>query len=84
MGQAIMHNLKTIPPYFEQVRFGIKTFELRKDDREFCVDDLLHLMEYKDNAFTGEAVTVEITHILRDAPQFGLMPGYCIISFKKI
>jgi len=81
-----IHNLKTIQPYFDQVKSGEKTFEIRKDDRDYVEGDLLNLQEYdpKKNVYSGETVRKEITHILRDTPEFGLMPGYCIISFTSI
>lgn len=79
------HNLKTINPYFGQVKEGVKTFEIRKDDRDFKVGDYLHLNDYDPlfNKLTGITITKKIGHILRDAEYFGLMPGFCIISFEK-
>ena len=35
--------LKILPEYFEAVKSGKKTFELRKNDRDFCVGDILIL-----------------------------------------
>lgn len=78
------HNLKTIQPYFNQIKSGEKTFELRNDDRRYSVGDLICLMEFKDGALTGPTITKEITHILRNCPEYGLMPGYCILSFKSL
>lgn len=33
MPYAKTHNLKTLAEFFDDVRYGFKTFELRKDDR---------------------------------------------------
>lgn len=76
--------LKTIQPYFNDVRIGRKTFELRKDDRDFEVGDKLILDEYdpETDSYSGEKEYGEIIYILRDAPQFGLMEGYCILGLK--
>ena len=41
----MIHELKTLPEYFEAVRKGDKTFELREDDRNFKVGDYLALNE---------------------------------------
>lgn len=44
------HNLKTWPCYFEEVRNGFKPFEIRKNDRNFEVGDLLVLEEFDPDA----------------------------------
>ncbi len=40
------HELKILPPYFEAVIDGRKTFEIRKDDRGFQAGDTVTLLEY--------------------------------------
>ena len=37
------HYLKCIPIYFYAIRDGFKPYEVRKDDRHFCVGDILVL-----------------------------------------
>lgn len=39
------HHLKTLPVYFDAVRRGDKTFEIRKNDRDFQTGDTLVLEE---------------------------------------
>lgn len=41
------HHLKTLPVYFDAVRRGDKTFEIRKNDRDFQTGDTLVLEEFK-------------------------------------
>lgn len=41
------HKLKTWPTYFQAVRSGKKTFEIRKNDRNYQVNDVLVLEEWK-------------------------------------
>lgn len=41
------HTLKCWPEYFAPVKEGKKTFEIRKDDREFKVGDVLELKEFQ-------------------------------------
>ncbi len=40
------HCLKTWPEYFDLVECGLKTFEIRENDRNFQVGDTLILMKY--------------------------------------
>lgn len=40
------HELKTLPEYFQAVKRGEKTFELRRDDRPYAVGDTLLLREF--------------------------------------
>lgn len=44
-----IHKLKTLNPYFHDVKSKIKTFELRKNDRDFQVGHILLLMEWNIN-----------------------------------
>lgn len=75
------HALKTWPEYFEELKNGHKTFELRKDDRPFESGDILLAQEYDPKeGYTGEELTFVIGSILRDVPKLGLKQGYCILS----
>ena len=40
------HELKCLPIYFEPLKNGLKTFEVRKKDRPFKVGDLLAINEF--------------------------------------
>jgi ASC-1-like (ASCH) protein len=42
----MLHALKTVQPFFNQVKEGKKTFELRKFDRPFKPGDTLILQEW--------------------------------------
>lgn len=44
-----IHKLKTINPYFQDVKSKVKTFELRKNNRDFQVGHILLLMEWNVN-----------------------------------
>lgn len=37
------HYLKILPEYFKDVEFGTKTFELRRNDRDYHPGDMLVL-----------------------------------------
>lgn len=77
--EMVLHELKILPQYFEPVIDGNKTFEIRKDDREYAVGDLLLLKEYKDDNFTGHAILQEVTYITN----FNQEPGYVVMGIKE-
>lgn len=74
---------KILPEYFEGVANGVKKFELRKDEDGVKVGDCLRLCEFTCGKYTGREVTVDVTYTLRDAEEYGLMPGYVIIGIEK-
>lgn len=77
------HALKTWPEYYNLLQKGDKTFELRKDDRPFEIGDSLILQEYElISGYTGSELNFQITGILRDAGNFGLRKGFCILSIR--
>lgn len=79
---AKIHDLKILPPYFEHVKKGEKTFELRFDDRDYCANDILLLREWSDGKYTGRSLTAKITYLLKGFD--GLIDGWVILSIKKI
>ena len=60
----MIHSLKIKSEYFEKVISGEKTFEVRKNDRDFRVGDLLALNEYKDLEHTGRSCLAVVDYIL--------------------
>lgn len=60
---------------------GKMTFELRYDDRDYEVGDILILREYEEG-YTGHVAIVEVTSILRDYE--GLKPRFVIMSTKLL
>ncbi len=75
------HYLKTINPYFLQVWNREKTFEFRKNDRNFKINDIVYLQEYFPliKYFSGSEIKVKIISILQDFE--GIEKGYCVFSF---
>lgn len=77
------HELKILKPYYEAVKAGDKTFELRKDDRPYKIGDTLILREIgAGNTYTGRYIRKKVGYILRDCPEYGLENGYCILSLR--
>ena len=78
-----VHELKILPEYFQAVWNEEKRCELRKDDRDYRVGDWLILREFDGAKYTGSGLLMQITHILRDCPEYGLQDGYCILSVRR-
>ena len=75
------HHLKIETEYYQAVEKGLKKFELRKDDRNFKVYDMLHLEETVNGTYTGRKLSpIEIKYIMRGG-KYGLEDGYCIMSW---
>lgn len=75
------HELKTWPVPFDAVASGLKTWELRLNDRDYQVGDTLHLLRFDpDQArFTDGEIKRVVTWMLI-GPAFGLPEGYCIMT----
>lgn len=78
---AQIHDLKILPEYYTAVDKGVKTYELRFDDRNYAVGDMLILREWENGKYTGRRLTATITHILKDF--VGLADGWAVLSIKK-
>ena len=78
------HELKIFPQYFQAVWDGVKTFEVRKDDRGYHSGDILVLREWDGEKYTGSVLCVRVTYILRDAEKYGLRDGYVIMGIRHV
>lgn len=77
----IDHSLKILPEYFNEVVSGNKKSEIRYNDRNYRVGDILSLREW-DGRYRGRHVEVRITHILDDERY--LQNGYVMLSFELV
>ena len=76
-----VHRLKTLQPYFGEVKARRKNFELRLNDRDYQVGDTVVLEERTGEHYTGDSITRKIKYVLKNCPQFGLKDGYCIFGW---
>ncbi len=62
-----IHELKIWPEFFQEVQSGYKPIELRKNDRQYMVGDILKLLEwYPDTeVYTGRMTCKEISDVFR-------------------
>ncbi|MFD1884020.1 DUF3850 domain-containing protein [Paenibacillus wenxiniae] len=81
MGSNI-HRLKLVQPYFNDVVSGAKTFEVRVNDRDFKVGDVLELLEYDPETtwLTDRSVRVRVTYILDNTKY--VLPGTVIMAIE--
>ena len=71
----MIHELKIKEKYFKDIVYGRKKFEVRKNDRNFKVGDLLALNEIRDDgSYTDNCVLLKVKYLLDD-------PDYCKEGF---
>jgi hypothetical protein len=91
-----IHHLKTWPRYWDAIAAGVKTFELRRNDRFFQRDDIVVLHRFAEprdgNCYIDPhgttssfplpagALTFLVGPILQADDTNGLRPGFCIFS----
>ncbi len=69
----MIHSLKIKSEYFKKVISGEKTFEVRKNDRDFRRGDILALNEYKNEKHTGRSCLVVVDYILSSSELNGII-----------
>lgn len=81
------HDLKTVNPFFQEVWDWQKEFEVRKNDRNFQIEDELYLHEYcpATKQYSGRQIYAVVVYILT-AEQFpaGLQPGYVVLGLGDV
>lgn len=79
------HELKCWPSFFEAVRDGDKTFEVRQNDRGFQRGDVLWLREYDPakvaNRYTGRTLYAHVSYVLNGS---GVEPGYVAMGLSDV
>lgn len=80
------HELKCWPGYFEALVDGRKSFELRKNDRDYQVGDTLRLREYAPgpDEYTGREIKRTVTYMVSGDDvmgfAFGLRAGFVVLG----
>lgn len=74
------HELKIQTDYFNAIINKSKTFEIRKDDRDFKVGDTLLLAEYdpKTQTYSGYHISREVTYIT----DYAQKDNYVVMAIK--
>lgn len=74
------HHLKTWPKYFNEILWGWKTFEVRKNDRGFKQNDYLVLKEWdpETEEFTGRVLVRQVGSIIEG--EWDIPSGMCVMA----
>jgi hypothetical protein len=77
-----MIEVKTINPYFTDMLNGLKTFEIRLNDRNYEVNDVIFSREYdpETKTYSGREQLLHIKYILKEGMFSGLSSGYCAMG----
>lgn len=80
-----IHRVKCFERWFAEVTTGLKPFEIRKNDRDYQVGDLLELNETKDGEYSARAALYKITSVMpsEDFPD-GIKAGYAVLGIQPI
>lgn len=79
------HKLKILHLYYVDLVREVKTFELRKNDRDYQVGDFIEFIVIDDEGCMFDTPCIfRINYILANVPQYGLDKDYCILGLKRL
>lgn len=80
---AQIHDLKCDTLLYRLVRDGSKPFELRKNDRDYRVNDLLILREWDDESqmYTGYVTCAVVMCVIKHE---SLREGYVALGIRRL
>lgn len=76
------HAIKIKEVYFKAVLSGEKTFEIRKNDRDYQVGDIIHFVPVDDECgmiIPHDPNAYKITYVFHGG-EYGLEEGYCVFG----
>lgn len=80
-----LHVLKIKRQYFNDILSGQKTFELRKNERDYKVGEYIRFINSNGCAFPETNKHLfKIIYVLKNVPEYGLSNGYCIFGFRSV
>ena len=77
------HELKVWPEFFEALVDGRKTFEWRRDDRDYQVGDVLYLREWSEaKGYSGRSIRRSVSYVL--SGHFGVPLEYVVLALAPL
>lgn len=81
----MLHRVKCFDLWFAEVTTDLKPFEIRRNDRDYEVGDLIELNETRDAEYTGRAALYKITSVLPDTEfHDGIKSGFAVIGIQPV
>jgi hypothetical protein len=84
-----VHVLKSWPQFFQPILDGTRCHELRRNDRNFSVGDVLELHEYDplSHSYSGRVCSADVTSMTSNevpcaVSDVALNPDFAILSIK--
>ena len=68
------------------IAFDYKTFEIRKNDRNYKVGDWLLLKEWDGQKYTGRTLKRYVAYVFYGDEfneAYGIKPGHCVMALKR-
>ena len=79
------HFIKINSRYVESISSGEKNFEVRYNDRDYQVDDVLVMYEVDDEGKIKDNLLLRrVIYLLKDSDIEGLKPGWCILGTAPV
>lgn len=79
------HFIKINSRYVESISSGEKNFEVRYNDRDYQVDDVLVMYEVDDeDKIKDNLLLRRVTYLLKDSDIEGLKPGWCVLGTAPV
>lgn len=78
------HHLKVWTEFFDAIESGAKPFEVRRNDRDYRVGDMLHLRDYDPytDTFSGRTAVRVVSYILKGGI-FGVDPEFVVMGLQR-
>lgn len=78
----MLHEVKIVPRYLKKIITGKKSYEIRKNDRDYIAGDWIALNEYDRGEYTGRFVLANIIGV-EEYPKY-LTLGYVILQLEPL